>query len=146
MDAIHWLIALAILLVIEIITLGLTTVWFAGGALVAFFATLLGASTTTQILLFFIVSFVLLYFTRPIAIRYINKKTVKTNYQDLIGKEAKVTERIDNYNSTGSAILNGMDWTARAANEDEIFEIGTKVKIINIVGVKLIVEIEREEI
>lgn len=146
MEAIYWLIALAVLLVIEIITLGLTTIWFAGGTLVAFFASLLGFSMAMQVILFFAVSLVLLFFTRPIAVKYINQRTVKTNYEGLIGQEAKVVERIDNDNSTGTASLNGMEWMARAADENEVFEVGTQVKIVNIVGVKLIVEIEREEI
>lgn len=36
MNSIYWLLLIIVLLVIEIITLGLTTIWFAGGALVAF--------------------------------------------------------------------------------------------------------------
>lgn len=146
MEAIYWLIGLAVLLVIEIITLGLTTIWFAAGALVAFIAALIGMNVFVQILLFLIVSILLLYFTRPVAVKYFNSKRVKTNYESLIGKEAKVLERIDNFNATGTALLDGQEWTARAFDDNEIIEEGTKVIVVKISGVKLIVEIQKEEV
>ena len=65
MTPLAWLGILAILLVIEAITVGLTTVWFAGGALVACIASWLGGGIVVQLLLFFGVSVVLLIFTRP---------------------------------------------------------------------------------
>lgn len=138
MEPIYWLIALALLLFIEIITLGLTTIWFAGGALTAFVASMLGANIGLQFLLFFIVSFALLFFTRPVATRYFNKNRVKTNYESLIGSEGKVTAKIDNFNQAGTVVVNGQEWTARA-EEDQIIDVGTKVIIVNISGVKLIV-------
>ena len=71
MEAMFWLGLLVVLLVIEIITLGLTTIWFAGGALVAFVASALGANMIVQIVLFLGVSFIMLYFTRPVAVKYL---------------------------------------------------------------------------
>lgn len=81
-----WLVILAVLVVIEIITLGLTTIWFAGGALVALVVSLLGGPVWLQILLFLIVSVVLLIFTRPLAVRYMNKNQQKTNVDSIPGK------------------------------------------------------------
>ncbi len=138
MEPIYWLIALALLLFIEIITLGLTTIWFAGGALVAFVASMLGAGVGLQFLLFFAISFLLLFFTRPIAAKYFNKSRTKTNYESIIGREGKVTSMIDNFNQSGTVIVNGQEWTARSEN-DQIVEAGTKVTIVKISGVKLIV-------
>ncbi|WP_066714261.1 NfeD family protein [Clostridium sp. Marseille-P299] len=146
MEALYWLIALAVLLVIEIFTLGLTTIWFAGGALIAFFASLLGANLYIQIILFFVVSFLMLFFTRPVAIKYVNKERVKTNYEGLIGKIVKITSKVDNYNQTGTAVVNGTEWTVRSDDDDKIIEAGTKVKIVDIVGVKLIVAEYKEEL
>lgn len=145
MIAVYWLIALAVFLIIEIATLGLTTIWFAGGALVAFFACLAGANLSIQFLLFFIISFALLYFTRPYAEKYFNTKREKTNYESLIGKEARVTIQIDNFNHMGTVDLNGQEWTARSENE-QIIKEGTKVWVVSIVGVKLIVTDKKEEI
>ena len=86
MTPLAWLGILAILLVIEAITVGLTTVWFAGGALVACIASWLGGGIVVQLLLFFGVSVVLLIFTRPLAVRYMNKGVEKTNAESLLGK------------------------------------------------------------
>ena len=61
---IAWLVLLIILLVVEIITVGLTSIWAAGGALVALIFSILGISLMWQIVIFFVVTFVLLYFTR----------------------------------------------------------------------------------
>lgn len=146
MSAMYWLIALAVLLVIEILTLGLTTIWFAGGALVAFFASLLNAGVLLQIILFLVVSLLLLFFTRPVVVKYINRKRVKTNYEGLIGKVVKTTSRVDNFNQTGTAIVNGSEWTVRADEDNKIIEADRKVKIVDIRGVKLIVTEYKEEL
>lgn len=139
MESFYWLIAVAVFLIIEITTLGLTTIWFAGGALIAFLASVLGADYLVQFILFVVVSVILLCFTRPIAIRYFNNHRARTNYESIIGQTAKVTSTIDNFNQLGSAIVNGQEWTARSEREDEIIEVGTQVKIVAIKGVKIIV-------
>lgn len=84
MDAILWLAAVVVLLVIEIATLGLTTIWFAGGALIAGIAAVAGAGRVVQFVLFLIVSLILLIFTRPIAMRYLNTNRTRTNAESLI--------------------------------------------------------------
>lgn len=139
MNSFYWLIAVAILLIIEIITLGLTTIWFAAGALIAFFAAVIGANFLIQFIIFVVISVMLLCFTRPIAVSYFNKHRVRTNYEGIIGKTAHVVEKIDNFNQTGTAILDGQEWTARAEQDDEIIEEGARVKVVAIKGVKLIV-------
>ena len=73
--AVYWLVGIIVLLVIEALTMGLTTIWFAGGAVAAFIACVAGADLFVQIVLFVVVSLVLLIFTRPFAKRYINKET-----------------------------------------------------------------------
>lgn len=145
MEATWWLIALAVLLLTEILTLGLTTIWFAGGALVAFFASLIGADLIIQIVIFLLVSILLLIFTRPLAIKYINKKRVATNYESLFGKIVKTTSKVDNLNQSGTANVNGTEWTVRSDDNSKIIEAGRKVKIVDIVGVKLIVTEVKEE-
>ncbi len=145
MNSTYWLITLAVLLVIEIITLGLTTIWFAGGALVAFLLSLVSDSFILELVVFLVVSLVLLFFTRPIAQKYFNKQRVKTNYESLIGRDGKVIERIDNFNNTGQVVVGGLEWTARALDSQEIIETGERVIIREVSGVKLIVEVEEEE-
>ena len=108
MTPFYWLIALAVLLVIEIITLGLTTIWFAGGALVAFVLALFNVPLLVQITVFLVVSILLLLFTRPVVEKRLNESRVKTNVNSMIGKEGRVTETIDNYNQKGIVIINGL--------------------------------------
>jgi membrane protein implicated in regulation of membrane protease activity len=139
MEAIWWLGLFIICLVFEIVTLGLTSIWFAGGALVAFIASLLGASQGVQIILFLLVSFLLLFFTRPLAKKYVNNNMTKTNADSLIGKEARVITDIDNINSVGDVIVAGQEWTARSDDSDVEIPAGTIVEILRIEGVKLIV-------
>ena len=139
MESIYWLILFIVLLIIEIVTLGLTTIWFAGGALVGFIACLLGAGIQVQVYLFIGISLVLLIFTRPAVKKYLNRQTVKTNAEGLIGRTAVVKERVDNRRSEGIAVLNGQDWTARAVCDEDILEPGEEVWVKEIRGVKLIV-------
>lgn len=146
MISIYWLIAFVVLVGIELATLALTTIWFAGGALIAFVLSLFGVGVEVQLAAFVIVSFVLLFFTRPFASKYINSNTVKTNAESLIGREARVTEQIDNALSTGTAVIGGQEWTARAVSDSEIIEKGTMVWIREIQGVKLIVSTSKEDL
>lgn len=135
-----WLALTAVLLIIEIVTLGLTTIWFAAGALFAFFAALLGMNQGIQIGVFVVVSVVLLFFTRPLAVKYLNTKTIKTNTEALVGKTARVIVDINNLKSQGQVVVNGLEWTARSSDDTVVFKIGDAVTIVGIEGVKLIVE------
>lgn len=139
MEAICWLAIVIVLLVIEIATLGLTTIWFAGGALVACIAALLHANIWVQIVLFLVISVLLLFFTRPLAIRYMNKDRTKTNVDSMVGKEAVVTEAIDNLKEQGVVQVNGLEWTARSEESQEVIPKGAIVEVGRVDGVKLIV-------
>jgi membrane protein implicated in regulation of membrane protease activity len=94
---------------------------------------------------FVIVSFILLFFTRPFALKYVNRYTVKTNVESLIGKYARVTAEINNLEGRGAAVLNGQEWTARALEDDNIYPVGAMVEVKDIRGVKLIVSKKQEE-
>lgn len=146
MNEIIWLGVLALLLVIEAVTVGLTTIWFAGGALLALILSLVNAPVWLQIVVFLAVSFLLLIFTRPAAVRLMNRRTEATNVQALIGKTAVVTEAIDNLHETGRVHVNGMEWTARAAEEETaVIGKGSVVTVQEVAGVKLIVKQCEEE-
>lgn len=136
--------ALVLFILIEIATMGLTTIWFAGGALLAVIASALGLPLAVQIVLFFAVSFILLYFTRPIAVKYFNKDRVKTNAESLVGRQAIVISEIDNLQGIGQVTVGGMEWSARTAEAGIRLDVGSVVNIIAINGVKLIVEEKKE--
>ena len=127
-----WLVLLVVLLVIEIITVGLTTIWGAGGALAALILNILDVPFAGQVVAFFIVTILLLVFTRPFAMRFINTRRLKTNYEDNIGQ-------------TGMAVVNGTEWTVRSEQDNVILEPGTLAKVVNISGVKLIVKKYEED-
>ncbi|MFP3155795.1 NfeD family protein [Lachnospiraceae bacterium ZAX-1] len=127
------------MIAIEFITLGLVTIWFAGGALVAFLASVLGVALPLQILLFCVVSVLLLAVTRPLAVRFMNAGRAKTNVDRLIGEQGVVSEGINNLLAVGTVIVQGQEWTARSFNDAEIAK-DKVVEITQISGVKLIVK------
>jgi len=133
-----WVIAMVVFLVVEAVTVGLASIWFAVGALIAMFTAMVGAPVWLQILVFLAVSAVTLYFTRPLVKKYVNGKVQPTNADMLIGKECRVTETIDNIAGTGAVYVDGKTWSARCEN-DEVIPEGVLVKAIRIDGVKLIV-------
>lgn len=140
-----WLGLLILFLVIEIATVGLTTIWMAGGALGALILDLAGLNLWWQIGAFLVVSFTMLVFTRPFVVKYINSHHEKTNYEGIIGKVVRITEKVDNLQQTGTAIVNGLEWTTRAERDDVILDPGDLAKVVNISGVKLIVKKYEEE-
>lgn len=137
---IFWLVLLILCIGIEVMTLGLTTIWFGGGALIAIFASLLHAPIFVQIILFFVVSLAMLFFTRPIAVKYFNKDRVKTNVESMVGRQAIVTGEIDNVKAKGQVTVNGQEWTARSCDDRVKIPEGAIVTVRAINGVKLIVE------
>lgn len=142
MESIFWLVLFVVLLVIEIFTMGLTTVWFAGGALLAFVLAFVGFGLPVQIIVFLLASILLLVLTRPIAVKFFNKERQKTNAESLIGKKAVVLERIDTLRGEGRAEVNGMEWSAKTDEPNGVIEKDTVVVIDGIQGVKLIVRKE----
>ena len=102
--------------VIEGATTALTTVWFIGGALAALLTALLHGALWLQIVLFFVVSIALLAALRPLVKKYLRPRTVRTNAAGNIGREAIVTETIDNLHETGAVRLSGVEWSARSAD------------------------------
>lgn len=145
MEPIIWLGILAVLLVVEGLTTALTTIWFAGGALAAAIAAGIGGGIVPQLLLFFGVSLVLLIFTRPVAMKLMNKNTEKTNVDSLLGKTAVVIQKIDNLAQTGQVRINDIEWLARTSDDKEIIPEKTVVTITEVRGVKLIVKVKKED-
>ena len=136
--SIFWLILMVICIVFEIATVGLVSIWFAGGSLIACFLAMANIHVVIQVIVFLIVSLLLLVITKPLAREWINKDRVRTNYEGIIGKVVRVTEKVDNINETGTALINGQEWTARAIDDSIILEQGEVAQVVNISGVKLI--------
>ena len=139
-----WLAVFVVCIGLEAASMALTSIWFAGGALIACVLSIAGVNLYIQMAVFVVVSFLLLYSTRPLALRYINQKTVRTNVDALVGKKARVTAEIDNDEARGTAMVSGQEWTARSADGRTI-AVGTLVTVAEIRGVKAIVR-EKTEI
>ena len=140
MYEIFWLVAFGVLLLIEIFTLGLTTIWFAAGALAAFLMAVLNLPMMVQVIVFLAVSILMLVFTRPIMMKHLNAKTTKTNAESLVGGKARVLIPVNNLKSEGQVMVNGMEWTARSTKDEVTFQKDEMVRIAGIAGVKLMIE------
>lgn len=135
-----WLALLIFFVVAECLTVGLVSIWFAGGALVAMILAMAGAGVGLQVVAFLLVSGLLLVVTRPFVKKYVMNKKVQTNYQSVLGEVAKVKETIDNYNQTGVAFIDGKEWTARSTEDAVIIDAGSLAEVVAVEGVKLIVK------
>ena len=124
-----WLGLMVVFLIIELATVGLTSIWFSGGALAALLVSLAGAGMVIQIAVFVVISAVLVIFTRPFAAKYVNVHHVKTNCDELIGSVVKVTETVDNFAQTGTAIAQGKEWTARCKSDKDRIEKDSLAKV-----------------
>ena len=142
---IFWLVLMILMLVFELATVGLTTIWVAGGSLAALIVSLLNGPLWLQIVIFLAVTFLLLWFTRPLAVKYLNSKKMATNYEATKGKEVLVLERGDNIAETGKVRLDGMEWTARSVENDITFEVNEKAFVKDVSGVKLMIVKEKPE-
>ncbi len=134
-----WAALIVVFLIVEGLTAGLASIWFALGSVAALVSAFLGAPVWLQITLFVIVSALTLIFTRPLARKYVNKRIEPTNADRLIGASATVTERIDNIAAKGYVKAGGRLWPARSKSGEPI-EKDTVTVVRSIDGIKLIVE------
>ena len=144
-DILLWLIVIVVFVAIELSTVTLTSIWFAAGGLAALFVAMLGGNLPVQIIAFLIVAFGLLALTRKWSDKFLDGKKQSTNADRAIGETVRVTERVSNLDRTGRAIVHGQDWTVRTEDDDTIIEKGELVRVLQIKGVKLIVEKVEEE-
>lgn len=140
-----WLACMVVFIVAELITVGLTSIWFAAGVLIALLFAVSGVNFAIQIVAFVVISLVLLAATRPWAKKFVNAKFSATNADSLIGSVISIRERVSNLDQTGSAVVNGQEWTVRTDDDNVVIEEGELAKVVRITGVKLIVEKKKEE-
>jgi membrane protein implicated in regulation of membrane protease activity len=134
-----WLVALVIFAVAEAATVGLVSIWFAGGALIALIAAGCDAPIWLQVLLFLVVSGGLLALLRPFVRRFAKASgKTETNAGRHIGREALVQEEINNLTGTGAIKLDGVTWTARSES-GEVIPVGETIVVRRIEGVKVFV-------
>ena len=138
-----WLLIELVFALLEIITLGLTTIWFSVGSVAASIVSAMGGNWVIQTITFVIVTTIVIIFIRPIAVKYLNNKAEKTNLDAIIGKKGKVVIEINNINAQGKILLNGNEWTARSLM-GEVIPKDSLVTVEKIEGVKVLVKEVKE--
>ena len=133
-----WVGVVALSMIIEFITFELVSVWFIFGGLISLILAACGVSYVIQIAVFLVVSIALLLGLRKITLKWLTRKTVKTNTDALVGKTYELIDAITKH-SNGSIKINGIVWTATTEDESEI-KAGTEVIITSISGNKVIVK------
>lgn len=136
-----WLIVAAAALVIEIISLGLSSIWFTGGGIVAALIAYADGPLWLQVIAFVGVSTILLLLMRPIAKKRLKIGEEKTNIDSMIGRIEKVLVTVDNNAGTGMIKIGDIDWRA-VSDDGSVIPDGTLVKISRIEGTKLYVRRE----
>ncbi len=138
-----WLIIAVLSGVIEAITMGLTTIWFVFGALVAWVLYEFNAPFIAQLIAFIGVTAILLYFTKPLVKKYLQVGKTRTNADSLIGEMGTVTKDIDTIKAQGQLEIRGQIWSAKTRDE-ELIPKDTVVEVLAIEGVKLVVKKENK--
>jgi len=139
MQAYFWLLVCVLLIAIEMATMGLTTIWFAVGSLGAYITALLGGGILLQLVVLILISLVMLLFTRPVVVKYLQART-KTNVEGMAGKVAVITEPVNNLSGQGAAKVSGLIWTARSTDDNVTFSIDELAEIVSVKGNKLIIK------
>lgn len=139
LDVIIWISVTVLLILGEIMTVGLTFIWFAVGALGACVIAFLGGGLLSQLLVFLGLSGLTLILVRPMAKKFFQTGVTPTNADLIIGKTALVTQTIDNLAGEGQVNISGQIWSARSEH-GAVIPVDTKVKILRIEGVKVFVE------
>ena len=133
-----WLVAMLLFGVAEAVTVGLVSIWFAAGAMVAMVVSAMDGPIWLQVLLFLAVSVVMLALLRPFVKKVSRPDRAKTNADRHIGQQAVVTEEINNLMETGAVKLDGVTWSARSEDGENI-PVGTVIQVRRIAGVKVYV-------
>ena len=137
-QGIAWLGAVVLLFAVEAATVGLVSIWFGVGALAGLVTSFFTDNVWIQLTVFLVVAIVCLLAVRPLARRFVATRVVPTNADRILGRQAKVTEAIDNAAATGAVYADGKTWTARSA-DGRVIPAGELVEVERMEGVKLIV-------
>jgi len=136
-----WLIIAVIMFVGEMVCPIFFMFWFALGALAALVVSFITSNIIVQVAVFLVVSLALVIFMKPLTNKFFKNKTKdELNMNGIIGKNAIVTKTVDNLKGVGEVKVSGEIWTAISENESEVIEVGKKVEILRIDGVKLVVK------
>ena len=133
-----WIGIIIVAFIVEVITVGLTTVWFACGALCAYAAQCYGATVNTQIMMFLLISFGLEYFLRPYCVKLLCRRKSARHIEALTGRSVRVIAEVDNTKGEGRVLVDHMEWRARSKRDEYVFSPGDTAVIDHIEDIVLI--------
>ena len=137
---VYWILLAVIFAVGEIVSMGFFLAPFAVGALLAAIAAVLGAGDAVSVVVFLVGSTLLFGLVRPVARRHLRTPAqLRTGTAALVGKTAIVGQRVDNDADTGTVKLEGEIWTARSMDDTEVFEVGSRVHVVEIRGATAVI-------
>ena len=145
--AFFWLFVALSATATEGLTMGLVSIWFVPGALLAMLLSLFVDSVGIQIAVFLLTSVLFLVLMKTVFKKYLpqNRKKNRMNADALIGARGIVKEEIDNLRETGCVRIKGLEWTARSADDEIRIPVGSIVTVREISGVKLICRVQDEQ-
>jgi len=140
-----WLAIGIILLMLELLTSYILVIFFAIAAFLTSLVSIIVEDAATQMMIFFIISFMGIIFGRNILLKYfkVNKDVKLSNIDAMIGKKAIVLETVTNDNY-GLVKVDGEVWSAKLYSNKIVYK-GDIVIIKGVEGVKLLVEFEEKK-
>lgn len=134
-----WLAITALALIIEFVTMELVSIWFVAGGLIALILTACGVSYVVNVIVFIVISFVMLFSFRKLALKVLNKNNnEKTNVDEFIGKTFKLLTEITE-STPGTIKIHGVIWNV-VTEDDSSIEKDNYVTIVRVKGNKFIVK------
>ena len=134
-----WIGVLVVAIIMEAATMQLTSIWFAIGALCAWIISIIHGPVWLQLLAFVGVTAVTALLTRPVALKYLKPKPEKTNVDAVPGKEGIVVAEVRPLEGIGQIKVEGMIWSAKPENGTDHFDVGERVIVVRIEGVKAVI-------
>jgi membrane protein implicated in regulation of membrane protease activity len=131
-----WLVLFVLAVILEFATLDFVGIWFAIAAIPSFILALFGVHPVIQFVVFALITVVLLFLTRPVVVKYFKTNEIKTNVDSIVGTVGIVTKEITPL-TIGTVKMPNVEWSA--ISKDAI-EVGAHVRVLDVEGVKLIVE------
>ena len=131
-----WLGIFVIALILEFITADMVSIWFSLAAIPSFILALLSINPFVQIMVFVVLAILLLVLTRPVVMKYFKTNEIKTNVDAMIGSIGTCTEKIV-INEIGRVRIKNQIWSAIS---QQTIEVDEHIRVLDIEGVKLIVE------
>ncbi|KZM34129.1 NfeD family protein [Oerskovia enterophila] len=140
MDWLWWVGAGLLFVLIEIISLDLVLIMFAGGAFAAAGVNAAGGPLWLQIITFAVVSAALLFSLRPWLLRHLRHRMplTETGAAAQVGRSAVVVSRVTELG--GRVKLQGEIWSARSVDGSPELATGTEVRVVRIDGATAVVQ------